>query len=920
MFQEHSMQLNQWAALIVGGMGVAAPSFAGAVCQGGSPPADCSTEPSGCTTETLYYGDGADGDLAVATGFFHALQPTTSALTGSAAAGDTSITLQAPTGFDAGDWVMLHSVQGSAEAGRYEIRRITGKVGAVVSLDAPLSKAFPGLPNRVLVYKMFRYNNVTVAPGAELRSSLWNGNSGGIVPIMVAGTLSVQGQITVDGRGYRGGLGTAGASPAAGQDGEGWMGGPKQDNTAENFGGGGGGFHQPGVFSGGGGGGAHFTAGTNGQADQPAGRGFGGVAFAGTSSQRLLMGGGGGGASDAGATDGARGGGIIYIRAANANITGTISSRGGTATSISCGSCDAGGGGAGGSVVLITPSTVAGSVFNVTGGLGGTSAAFGNGGNGGNGYAIKLNPPASCIPDSDGDGLNDQQDACINDNPGGFDVNGDGCTDDLDADGTPDSADSCYGPQGDVNSSGASDVADAMCALLASLWTTGNPPACLGVRPQNADLNCDGLRTVSDVQLSIHYALGMPLPSGIAQDPECVDTCAMPYAHTIALDTTQDFTSNERFVTQTSGFERFVTWDDTNLYLGRLQPVPLPANANQYWHVWYIGGTPGTTAGVNYNTQAPVLPFAARWQIQWRVDGAELYIRQWNGTTWLPTQAFPGTAAYSAGYGELQVPLATLGLGRFLEIHAAVVREEAGNEKTFASAPATSIHVPAGDPLQGPYDPNYARWHRFDRNLPPTYVSTLYNHTIKLDQFNDFLPEESFASNTSGYTNHVAWSPSTLFLGYTQPGGASPEWRVWYIGGTPGSTTGVTYNTQSATLPFAARWQLQWRTNSSSDIFLLSWNGTSWGSSTNVSAQAFYGANHGTIGLSRATLGIPEDFELHVAVVREQAGNERTFGASPASSFAVPGGNLGNAPYDPNYGAGLWFSGDSSYSSEVFTP
>lgn len=89
---------------------------------------------------------------------------------------------------------------------------------------------------------------------------------------------------------------------------------------------------------------------------------------------------------------------------------------------------------------------------------------------------------------------------------------------------------SCLQPPGDVNGSGAVNVADVVCALFAVLETaSGKPlPSCLAV-PDAADADCDGSVLVSDVLTRIRQALGLSLGSGIDSNGNgCPDTCDPP--------------------------------------------------------------------------------------------------------------------------------------------------------------------------------------------------------------------------------------------------------------------------------------------------------------------------------------------------------------------------------------------------------
>ncbi len=87
---------------------------------------------------------------------------------------------------------------------------------------------------------------------------------------------------------------------------------------------------------------------------------------------------------------------------------------------------------------------------------------------------------------------------------------------------------------GDVDGSGGVDVIDVQCAVLTTLWSLGGPGAALphcvvasGVFA--ADLDCDHLVQVDDVQLAIGGALGIPLAAALdANGNACPDACEAP--------------------------------------------------------------------------------------------------------------------------------------------------------------------------------------------------------------------------------------------------------------------------------------------------------------------------------------------------------------------------------------------------------
>jgi hypothetical protein len=91
----------------------------------------------------------------------------------------------------------------------------------------------------------------------------------------------------------------------------------------------------------------------------------------------------------------------------------------------------------------------------------------------------------------------------------------------------------CLQPAGDVTQDGNANVIDVQCLITVALWSVagefGPAPYCLGVVPTGADLDCDGVLAVTDVQLAIVHALGGALdPTLDADGDSCVDACLDP--------------------------------------------------------------------------------------------------------------------------------------------------------------------------------------------------------------------------------------------------------------------------------------------------------------------------------------------------------------------------------------------------------
>ena len=389
--------------------------------------------------------------------------------TANAAAGAKSITVGASTGaavpIAANDLLLIIQMQDAAinstntssygdgttgsgstnlnNSGNYEFVTATGPVplaggtvnfsgtgpagGLLYSYTNAAATATQG-QRKYQVVRLPQYSTATL--GSTLTASAWNGLTGGILALDVAGTLNLgSATVSVDGLGFRGGAGlqltgTAGANtdflhtaPAAytgaavaGLDGakaegvagtprwvesgntflgtgvEGYPNGSMARGAPGNAGGGGTDADSAGNTqnAGGGGGGNGGVGGAGGDAwnSNLSVGGLPGAAFP-ASASRIVLGGGGGAGSrnnsdgDNRASSGAAGGGIVIIRAGSLSGTATISASG-AATYNGTLNDAGGGGGAGGSII-------------VTSQAGGTSGltVIAHGGRGGDAWDVR---------------------------------------------------------------------------------------------------------------------------------------------------------------------------------------------------------------------------------------------------------------------------------------------------------------------------------------------------------------------------------------------------------------------------------------------------------------------------------------------------------------------------------------------------
>jgi len=362
------------------------------------------------------FGDGQDGDLAVAPG--QTVDGTTvrSEVAGNSPAGQPTLAVTNTVPFSPGDEVLIIQMQGTG-AGLYEFGTIALKDSGSFTMQEPLSHSYTaGGGNKAQVLKVPHYGNVTIQGGGVLTAPAWDGGTGGLLVFRANGALTVNsgGTVTMAGRGYRGaptnGTGRGG-SQGEGQD------GPGSQSTAPNGSGGGGGCSNGFGNPAGGGGGGHGTPGTSGNpgnnnnCDVP---GAGGGAVGTTDLKQAVFPGGGGGSG--GAKDpangnhpggfGGSGGGIVIIFASSAAVDGTFTANGqngglgnGFNTSAN------GGGGAGGAILLVVGAGSVSTSLDAVNGLGGSYPNDGteNGGPGGLGrilvhfcdsFSGSANPPA----------------------------------------------------------------------------------------------------------------------------------------------------------------------------------------------------------------------------------------------------------------------------------------------------------------------------------------------------------------------------------------------------------------------------------------------------------------------------------------------------------------------------------------------
>jgi uncharacterized repeat protein (TIGR01451 family) len=337
----------------------------------------------------------------------------------------------------------------SATAGRYEFAIATSAVpiaGGTLTVSAGLTNTYTAAAATtnagVKQFQVVRVPQYSSATLGSVQAAPWNGATGGVAALDVAGALTLGGgSIDVSGRGFRGGGGLdqnggtgtnayyrqASTSGDGGTKGEGIAGTPRYvynsttgsviDYTTEGYpngafdrgapgnAGGGGTDGDPSANdenSGGGGGGNGGAGGLGGNSwnSNLVVGGVGGATFPGTALLTVMGGGGGSGTANNQTggyqTSGAAGGGIVIVRAGTVSGSGTINANGATALDIDMDG--AGGGGAGGSVIVtVKTGTLSGLTITANGGNGGNAwintagavNAHGPGGGGGGGVVYQ---------------------------------------------------------------------------------------------------------------------------------------------------------------------------------------------------------------------------------------------------------------------------------------------------------------------------------------------------------------------------------------------------------------------------------------------------------------------------------------------------------------------------------------------------
>lgn len=316
-------------------------------------------------------------------------------------------------GAEPGNTMTLDATNPPKDAGRWQL----GVIGVVdtasrfplvnVTVSSPLVTRFSTSTSgkRAQACLVREYENVTIGTAGGILALPWDAERGGVVALLIDGTLENRGRITASSRGFRGGetRGDNDDFDVEAFDTNGGEGGGKGEGLDSrshsrsgrgNYwtGAGGGNAHNAGG-GGGGGWGAGGIGGTEPDNLPPQNLNNGGFGGAGAAVDGRLMFGGGGGAgheNDGDATSGQNGGGIVMIFAARLVGSGSIGAS--SAAADASPRDGAGGGGGGGSIWLRSSGTTYHGQVAARGGRGGNTTfdgvCHGNGGGGGGGLVI----------------------------------------------------------------------------------------------------------------------------------------------------------------------------------------------------------------------------------------------------------------------------------------------------------------------------------------------------------------------------------------------------------------------------------------------------------------------------------------------------------------------------------------------------
>ncbi len=160
-------------------------------------------------------GDGSAGDFTVsATTVVNRYGPLRASVEAGARTLETTAGLVGP-----GDLVLLLTAQSASplpndgdtvrlddtNVGRFTTARVESVAGSTVTLTAPLERAWEATVTQVVFVP--QYENLTIEASGVIEPLPWDGQVGGVVALAVRNTLTNEGRVHANGRGFRGGRG-----------------------------------------------------------------------------------------------------------------------------------------------------------------------------------------------------------------------------------------------------------------------------------------------------------------------------------------------------------------------------------------------------------------------------------------------------------------------------------------------------------------------------------------------------------------------------------------------------------------------------------------------------------------------------------------------------------------------------------------
>lgn len=166
---------------------------------------------------------------------------------------------------------------------------------------------------------------------------------------------------------------------------------------------------------------------------------------------------------------------------------------------------------------------------------------------------------------------------------------------------------------------------------------------------------------------------------------------------------------------------------------------------------------------------------------------------------------------------------------------------------------------------------------------------TSYSHTITIDgSLSEWTTDEKFATSTNNLTAYISWDKTYIYIalsGNEIASNSDQKWLCIYIGGTGGTQTGKSYNSQTPDIPFDALYHIQWCTDNST-LKTFKYNGSWQDEGWDFTNDTCLNDDKFEIRIPRADIGSPSNtLKLHINMLDETNLAEFSYGAVPSDSF-----------------------------------